>query len=71
MSLVNNIQLGQLILIKTAEIEKHILDWGLVFLVSLSFYFHPYRQIPDQINNNYGNDFFHKSNIFHGQNFHD
>ena len=56
---------------KTAEIEKHIWDWDLVFLVSLSFYFNPYRQMPDQINNNYGNDFFHQSNIFHGQNFYD
>ena len=71
MPLVNNIQLWGLILMKTAEIEKHMGDWDLVFLVSLSFYFHPYRQMPDQINNNYGNDFFHQSNIFHGQNFYD
>ena len=54
---------------KTVDMEKHMRDGGVGFLVSLSCYLDPYSQFFDQINNNYGNDFFNQSNIFHGQSF--
>ena len=56
---------------KNVEMEKYMEDGGLGFLLSLSFYLHPYRKFSDQINKNYGKDFFHQSISFHGQNFHD
>ena len=56
---------------KNVEMEKYMGDGRLGFLLSLSFYLHPYRKFSDQINKNYGKDFFHQSISFRGQNFHD
>ena len=56
---------------KNVEIEKYMGDGGLGFLLSLSFYLHPFRESFDQINKNYGKYFFHQSIGFRGQNFHD
>ena len=56
---------------KNVETEKYMGEGGLGFLLSLSFYLHPYRKSSDQINKNYGKDFFHQSISFRGQNFHD
>ena len=44
-------------------------EWESRFLVSHSFYLHFYPQFSNQINDNYGNDSFHQSNIFHGKRF--
>ena len=56
---------------KNVEMEKYMGDGRLGFLLSLSFYLHPYRKFSDQINKNYGKDFFHQSISFHGQSFYD
>ena len=69
MPLVNNIKAWELILFKTVEMNRHMRDGGLGFLVSLSFYLHFYPQFSDQTNDSYGNDSFHQSNIFHGKSF--
>ena len=69
MPLVNNIKAWELILFKTVEMNRHMRDGGLGFLVSLSFYLHFYTQFSDQTNDSYGNDSFHQSNIFYGKSF--
>ena len=65
MPLVNNIKAWELILFKTVEMNRHMRDGGLGFLVLLSFYLHFYTQFSDQTNDSYGNDSFDQSNIFH------
>ena len=49
---------------KNVEMGKYMGNGGLGFLLSLSFYLHPYRKFSDQINKNYGKDFFHQSLVF-------
>ena len=46
---------------KNVEMGKYMGDGGLSFLLSFSFYLHPYRKFSDQINKNYGKDVFQQS----------
>ena len=49
---------------KNVETEKYMGEGGLGFLLSLSFYLHPYRKSSDQINKIMGRIFSTKALVF-------
>ena len=61
---MNNIQAWELILMKNVDIEKYIGDGGLGFLLSLSFYLHPYRNFLTKLTKIMGRIFSTKALVF-------